>query len=76
MAQREKIYALYKGDTFIDVGTKKELAARNGIEVKTIGFYATPSQRKRYNEEKAYIVIKLEEDEEEDEWYLREELKK
>ena len=65
MPQREKIYALYKGDTFIDVGTKKELSARLGIGVKTLGYYAAPSRRKRYNEEKACIVIRLEEDEEE-----------
>lgn len=76
MSRRKKIYALYKGDTFLDVGTKKELAERLGVGTRTIAFYATPSQRKRYNEEKAYIVIALEEDEEEDEWYLREELKK
>ena len=28
---REKIYALYKGDTFIDLGTKKYLADKLGV---------------------------------------------
>lgn len=57
------IYALYKGDTFIDLGTKEYLAEKINVKVKTITFYMSPTYRKR-TKDNAYIVIKIEEDEE------------
>lgn len=48
MSRRQKEYAYYdKNDNFVDTGTKKELAERLGVKPSTIGYYATPSQRKR-----------------------------
>lgn len=38
-------YAIYKGDTFIDIGTAKELAARHNLKVGTI--YETVHWEKR-----------------------------
>ena len=57
-------YALYKGDKFIDLGTKKKLAKLLGVKISTITFYATPSYRKRGLGEygNRYIVIKIEVD--------------
>lgn len=40
-------YALYKGDNFIDLGTKEYLAKLIGVTQKTIGWLASPSARKR-----------------------------
>ena len=59
--KKEKIYALYKGDVFIAMGTKKELAKYIGVSVRTIEFYATPTYQKRYNY-KGWVVIRIEDD--------------
>jgi hypothetical protein len=44
---RACVYAVYKGDKFIDEGTKEELAQRFGVKVKTVGFWVTPRNAKR-----------------------------
>ncbi|WP_036069986.1 hypothetical protein [Paenilisteria rocourtiae] len=54
-------YALYKGDTLLQIGTVDELAAFKKVKRKTILFYATPSYRKRTSE-KGLRTIRLEED--------------
>lgn len=55
------IYALYHGDTFIDLGTKQYLAKLLNVNIKTISFYASAAYRKRTNDN-GYIVIKIEDD--------------
>ena len=55
-----KIYALYHGDNFIDLGTKKYLAKLLGVSTRTINYYMSPTHRKRTKN--SYIVIKIEED--------------
>lgn len=59
-----KIYALYHGDIFIALGTKKFLADYIGVNEKTISFYATETykKRKKYNFENSYLVIEVEDD--------------
>lgn len=56
-------YAIYKGDTFLFVGSKKECA--NYLEVKedTISYYMTPAYKKRCKDEyiNRILVIKVEE---------------
>lgn len=54
---KEKIYALYRGEKFIAIGTKKELAELLGVKVETISFYATPAYKKRTNEAKARRLV-------------------
>ncbi len=54
-----KIYALYKGDKFIDLGTKEYLANLLQVKTKTIYFYSTPTYLKRTNYN-SYVVIKVE----------------
>ena len=44
---REAVFALYRGDELLDVGTKRELAARHGVTREYIGYMSTPSHRKR-----------------------------
>ena len=54
---REKIYALYRGEKFIAIGTKKELAELLNVKVETISFYTTPAYRKRTNDGKSRRVV-------------------
>lgn len=56
-------YALYKGDNFIDLGSKKYLANQLNVKVGTIQFYMSPTYRNRGLKDLGdrYIVIKLKE---------------
>lgn len=58
-------YALYKGDSILDVGTADELAKRRNISKKTIYRLSRPSYKKllekRKNSKNALIVIKINE---------------
>ena len=64
-------YALYKGDTFITIGTARELAEYLGVSERTVHFYSTPTYMKR-NKENHYIVIRIDYDEEGDNERIRE----
>lgn len=44
---RGHIYALYKGEKFLDEGTKKEIADRRGCKVSTMSFLASNAYKKR-----------------------------
>lgn len=44
---RKMLYALYKGDEFLDIGTKYELAEKYNTKPETVSFYASPSYKKR-----------------------------
>ena len=57
MVNKEKIYALYRGEKFLGIGTKKELAELLNVKVKTISFYATPAYKKRTNEAKGRRLV-------------------
>ena len=63
MARARVIYAIYKGDEFIDVGTSSELSERMNIKKQTLLFLATPTSRKR-NKGNRMIVIKFTEEDE------------
>ncbi len=54
---KEKIYVLYRGEKFIAIGTKKELAELLNVKVETISFYATPAYKKRINEAKSRRLV-------------------
>ena len=56
----KKTYALYKGDTFIDIGTIDYLASLLKVCNRTIMFYGSPTYLKRTNYQ-SYVLIKLEE---------------
>ena len=63
----KKEYALYKGDEFIDLGTKEYLAKILKVEPKTIIYLTSPTYRKRIEKSKkgisnSHIVIKIEPD--------------
>lgn len=61
----KKIYALYKGDKFISVGTKREISEELNISMKTLDFYHSPSalHRNKNNYNNSRILIEIEEDE-------------
>lgn len=44
---KKTLYALYRGDEFIDIGTRYELAEMIGVTPQTISFYASPTYQKR-----------------------------
>ena len=56
---KEKVYALYKGDDLLEIGTKKELAEKFGVKAKTIAFYNTPAYQKRTSSEKGRRLVML-----------------
>lgn len=56
---REKTYALYRGEKFLAIGTKKELAELLNVKVETVSFYATPSYKKRANEAKSRRLVRI-----------------
>ncbi|WP_165851224.1 hypothetical protein [Streptococcus sp. AM43-2AT] len=56
---KSKVYALYKGDELLEIGTKKELAEKFGVKPKTIAFYNTPSYTKRTSHNKGRRLVAL-----------------
>lgn len=59
-----KEYALYKGDKFIDIGTKEYLAKLLNVKKETIEFYASPTKLKR-NRDNGYVVVRIDDEREE-----------
>ncbi len=62
--KKQNIYALYKGDEFIDLGTTKELAEKIGVNERSIRFYSSPTYKKRNPDGNCYIVIRCDDEEE------------
>lgn len=60
--KKPKYYALYKGDEFIDLGTKKYLADLLNVTIETLNFYMSKTYRKRNKKGNCYIVIRIEDD--------------
>jgi hypothetical protein len=38
-----QVYAIYKGEKFLDIGTSKELSEKFKVKRETIQFWSTPS---------------------------------
>lgn len=55
-----KMYALYKGDKFIDLGTKEYLANKLGVKPYTIYFYTSPTYKKRIKDHYDNRIIVIE----------------
>ncbi len=55
------VYAVYKGDKFLDLGTVEELSKKFKVKKETVWFWAT-SVNKRRAKKKRKIAIKIEED--------------
>lgn len=59
-----KDYALYMGDTFIDLGTIEYLSKKYNLKKRTLYWYASAKRHKE--QEKGMVVVKIEDDENED----------
>lgn len=44
---KEKLFALYKGEEFIDIGTAKELAKKRNVKPDFIRYLSTPANKRR-----------------------------
>lgn len=56
------MYALYKGDEFLCMGTIKEIAEKMGVSERTIRFYSSPVYQRRGRGEKGNcrrILVKI-----------------
>lgn len=59
-----KMYALYKGDQFLFLGTMKEIAEHRGVQLETIRFLNTTAYKKRTeHQHDPLILIEAEDDE-------------
>lgn len=58
-----KVYCIYKGDKFIDVGTADEICRNQGWSRTYFSWLKTPSHQKR-NKGNAFEIFELEEDDE------------
>lgn len=59
-----KQYALYKGDEFLEIGTRQELAEYLGVSITTIDFYKSRAWLDRSGY-RSYVLVEVKEDEEE-----------
>lgn len=59
-----KQYALYKGDEFLEIGTRQELAEYLGVSITTIDFYKSKAWLDRSGY-RSYVLVEVKEDEEE-----------
>lgn len=54
-----KEFALYKGDELLAMGTKREIAKKLGISVRSVTCYGTPSYAQRTSEKYGRRLVKL-----------------
>ena len=58
--KNKTVYALYKGDTFINLGSVPELAKYLNVSERTIKFYTTKTyKQRREDSNNSIIVIKV-----------------
>lgn len=58
---KEKLFALYKGDKFLDIGTAKELAKKQNVTPDFIKYLSTPANLRRFEKgNNRLIAVKLE----------------
>lgn len=64
MRVNNQLYALYKGDTFIDVGTIDEISERQKIKKKRLFTLKVPAYANRENrKENTFILVRLDDEE-------------
>jgi hypothetical protein len=59
-----RLYAIYRGDTFIDLGTVRELAERLKFNEDTIRHMATPTHFRRTKYDVTLRAYRIEEQDE------------
>lgn len=58
-AMREEVFALYKGDCFIAIGTAEELARLQGVTAETIRYYSTPAHRRCAENTNRFLAVRI-----------------
>jgi hypothetical protein len=61
-ANRSHDYAVYRGDTFLDLGKAESMARTFGVKVSTIKWMSSPTGLRRSLKKGRMIVIKIEEE--------------
>lgn len=56
--RNEKHFALYRGDSYLCMGTLKEIAKEQGIKPESVRFFKSPSYQKRVRryDQKHFLV--------------------
>lgn len=54
---KRKTYALYNGDTFIDLGSRKYIADLLGVKESTVEFYTSSVWRRRHKRDGEGIIV-------------------
>lgn len=52
-----KLFAAYRGDEFLCVGTSAEVAEWLGVDVKTVRYMSTPAYRRRMGDSTRRLVV-------------------
>ena len=60
-----KEYAIYKGDTFLDIGTLDELCVKFNKKRKNLQWIANARRGKEKEHKWGYVLVPVEEDEDE-----------
>lgn len=59
--KKNKVYALYKGEECIAIGTVIQLAKATNVKIDTIQFYTTPTYKRRCkNSNNRRVLVELE----------------
>ena len=53
-----KVYALYKGDELLDIGTLEYLSRKFNIKKRTLLFYQSPAYKRRTSEKKGRRLVR------------------
>ena len=53
------IYAMYKGEDCLAIGTPKEICEQTGIKLSTFRFYRTTFYKKNRNGKKRRVIIRI-----------------
>lgn len=63
-----KIYALYKGEEMLDMGTAQEIADRRGVKPESILYYMSPAYKRKgeksKNPRERLCTVSLDDDDE------------
>lgn len=57
----KSIYAIYKGDEFLDLGTVEEMAKKFNVKKETITFWASPANKRRIKN-KGKVAVRIDDE--------------
>jgi hypothetical protein len=56
------LFAIYRGDRFIDVSTREELAGRHKVKPNTIYYMSTPAHKKRHDYSTSLFAYRIDDE--------------